>query len=131
MPQAGNLKVQLDNLSSFFSFLILMIPSQRVSEISPLLSPSSTALEMLRILSGLLLQPPELCSLCQLLSPFVHSPHHYIMILLKLPSGHGLSCLKSSAVPQCLEGLPVSPSAPPVASLCSSLNIHPELLATR
>ena len=47
-----------------------------------------------------------MCSLCQLRSPFVHPPHHYIMILLKLPSGHGLSCLKSSAVPQCLEGLP-------------------------
>ena len=67
-----------------------------------------------------------MCSLCQLWSPFVHPPHHYIMILLKLPSGHGLSCLKSSAVPQCLEGLPGlhhpllwRPSAPPSTFILS------------
>ena len=67
-----------------------------------------------------------MCSLCQLRSPFVHPPHHCIMILLKLPSGHGLSCLKSSAVPQCLEGLPGlhhpllwRPSVPPSTFILS------------
>lgn len=85
---------------------------------------------MLRILSGLLSNPPELCSLsvtepfCSFSTSLHHDPP-------KAPKWPWLSCLKSSAVPQCLEGLPVSPSGPPVASLCSSLNIHPELLGYR